>query len=114
MRIGAEIAFDFEVTLHHTEDKINCDICFEDTFTYYDLECGHTYCSWCIAKHTHITSHRGPPICPTCRGPMTLEEKNCLLAYYYRVTDFSKRRRSSRASRAPLRFSTDGVHWCEY
>ena len=113
MRIGAEIAFDFQVNLRNTEDKITCDICFEDTFTYYDLDCDHRFCTWCIAKHVHLTSHRSSPICPMCRGPISLEDKNRLLGYYYRVTDFCKHRRSSRARQAPLRFSTDGVHWSE-
>lgn len=113
MRIQAEIAFAFQVKLRPNQDKINCAICFEDSYTHIKLNCGHQFCSWCIAKYTYLSSNRTSPICPTCRGCI-LEDRSRLLAYYHTVTDFRKPRRSSRASKAPLRFSTDGVQWFEY
>ena len=112
--VSAVAEFDFAVTFKRIQ-SVHCCICFEDVFDVYTLSCSHKYCKWCIAKYTMCCEKKAVvPMCPTCRAPMSLKEKNRLQAYFLTVTDFCKLRRSPRKSRSPLRFTTNGKNWSLY
>ena len=109
----ASAEFDYNVQLDINE--INCCVCLEDVFAYETLDCNHTVCSWCLSNYVIACKARKlTPSCPICRGCMSLEAQARLEAYYFTVTDFSKQRRSSRDSRPPLRFTTDGHNYSLY
>ena len=111
MRIQGNIQFNFTVVIKPTVKNITCSICFYKTYGNFILPCKHVFCTWCLVQHVRYSQkHQVQSVCPLCRHLISLEVQTRLMGYYYRVMDYSKPRRSSRASRAPIRYRP-GLAW---
>ena len=51
---------------HYTKPTIECPICFEKTFVYKKLSCGHIFCNECI--DSWFRQQKREKTCPYCNS----------------------------------------------